>query len=586
MSELGQVYTTLTAAINSYNTSCLGSAVVFNLTDASYSEAAAITINANPGASATNTLTIKPTLPNTTISVTGGSSSAVFVLNGADYVTLNGSVSATSNTICPASAASRDLTITNSSTSTASAVVWLQTTAGADAATNNTIKNCNLVGSGNTQTLIGVGSGSTTISTSTTGTGNINNSFINNNISKTQYGIFVQGASAANKNTGTVINQNLINTLTPNNVQIGGIYVGFDNGALISGNTVSGMVSGTDAFGISTGITGWVATTTTGNEVSNATISKNIVGLVQNTGTNSASGILVGPSATGTNNISNNMVYGVIGNSTPGDATTGIFTICGAGPTQVYYNSVSMTGDRGAGTSANSLALAVMGTDPTIDIRNNILVNKQITASTGKSYAIGFGYSTFVNLTSNNNDFFTSGANANFAVTTALNSGTDRTSLSALQTVTGKDAASLNVDPTFTSSTNLHLSIINTALDNFGTVVSVTDDIDCQSRPIGVNPDMGADEFTSATSVVINSVTASPATTQCVATPRTITANTTAGGTNITSVTLNYSFNGTPQGSIAMTGGNSTANATSNWTATLPAANSNQCKCYMVGNSS
>ncbi len=256
------------------------------------------------------------------------------------------------------------------------------------------------------------------------------------------------------------------------------------------------MVSGTDAFGISTGVTSWVATTTTGNEVSNVTISKNTIGLVQNTGANSAAGILAGPSATGTNQVSNNMVYGVISNSTPGDITAGIFTICGAGATQVYYNTVSMTGDRGAGTTGSSLALAVMGTDPIIDIRNNILINKQTTASTGKSYAIGLGYSTFVNLTSNYNDLFTSGANANFGVTTALNSGTDRTTLALWQTATGKDANSKNLDATFMSATDLHLNVSgNPGLNAAATPIAVTDDIDCDPRD-GSAPDIGADEFT------------------------------------------------------------------------------------------
>ena len=97
----------------------------------------------------------------------------------------------------------RDLTITNTSTATTSAVVWIQTTTGSDAASNNTVKNVNLVGNSNTTTLIGVGSGSSTISISSTGTGNNNNTFYNCNISKTQYGIYSGGASAANKKPAT-----------------------------------------------------------------------------------------------------------------------------------------------------------------------------------------------------------------------------------------------------------------------------------------------------------------------------------------------------------------------------------------------
>lgn len=63
--------------------------------------------------------------------------------------------------MCPAVAASRDLTITNANTSTLSAVVWLQTNPLNlfDGATNNKIMNVNITGNGNTQTLIGIGCG-------------------------------------------------------------------------------------------------------------------------------------------------------------------------------------------------------------------------------------------------------------------------------------------------------------------------------------------------------------------------------------------------------------------------------------------
>ena len=171
-------YPTITAAIAAYNSACLLGPVVFNLIDASYaaSETFPITINANPFASSVNTLTIKTTLAGPTI--TGTSATALFVLNGADWVTIDGSISSTSNTVCPPSAASRNLTITNTSTSITSAVIWLQSTAAPllNAATNNTIKNTNIAGNLNTQTLIGIGSGTTTISITSLGAGNNINS--------------------------------------------------------------------------------------------------------------------------------------------------------------------------------------------------------------------------------------------------------------------------------------------------------------------------------------------------------------------------------------------------------------------------
>jgi hypothetical protein len=51
---------------------------------------------------------------------------------------------------------------------------------------------------------------------------------------------------------------------------------------------------------------------------------------------------------------------------------------------------------------------------------------------------------------------------------------------------------------------------------------------------------------------------------------RTITANTTAGASPITSVTLNYAINGVAQTPITMTGGTTTG--TSDWTAVIPTA--------------
>ena len=295
----GQTYLTLTAAVADLNSKVLTGPVTFILKDASNQtspfavdntgEIFPITINANGGSSATNTVTIKPDVGLTATLTTGTNTtaSAALILNGADWIIIDGSNSVGGTT--------RDLTITNTNTSLGvGAMVWLQTTAGLDAATNNTVKNVNLVGNSNTTTLFGVGSGSATISTTSLGTGNNNNTIQNNNISKTQYGIYSQGASAASKNTGNIITGNLINTASPNNVAFGGIWVGFENSIVISGNTVDGITNTTspDVFGITLGFgTSMSATTSTGNEVTNATVSKNVVGSVTNSGTFSAYGI-------------------------------------------------------------------------------------------------------------------------------------------------------------------------------------------------------------------------------------------------------------------------------------------------------
>lgn len=516
----GQTYTTLTAAINAYNTSCLGGAVTFLLTDAVYTEAAAMTINANPDASATNTLTIKPTLSVTNISVTGGSTTAIFILNGADYVTIDGSIGSTANTVCPISTATRNLTITNSNAGTSSAVVWLQT-AGSDAATNNTIKNCNIVGSGNTQTLFAVGSGSSTISTTSLGTSNNNNSIVNNNISKTQYGIYSQGASIGTKNTGTVINQNLINTGAPDNVQFNGIWVGFDDGTTISGNNISNLTTTNDLAAIAVGISPVSISTTssTGNEVTNALISNNIIGSVISTSATgfSAAGIIVASAASGTTRIQNNVIYGVTAPSTSGDLAAGIYALGGAAATQIHFNSVSMSGTRGT-ASYSSYALAVGGTTPVLDIKDNALFNSQTSTGAGQSYAIGLAYTSttgnYLNLTSMKNDLDTSGTSALLAKVGSLNQGTGTTlaTLAAWTAETGADATSISADPMFNSTTNLRPQT-GSPLVNAGVPAgAVADDIVCVTRNV-TTPSIGAYEV--AGDGLAPSITYTPLTTSC-----------------------------------------------------------------------
>ena len=129
---VAQTYTTLTAAIAAYNTSCLSGPVTFVLTDLSYSasETFPITINANADASAVNTLTIKPLASGTVIS---GSTATLIRLNGADYVTIDGSTSGGTD---------RSLTISNTNTATGTGPLFIGSLGTGAGATFNTIKNC------------------------------------------------------------------------------------------------------------------------------------------------------------------------------------------------------------------------------------------------------------------------------------------------------------------------------------------------------------------------------------------------------------------------------------------------------------
>lgn len=499
-------FNTLTGAVNRLNQVGASDHVVFRLVDATYTtpaETFPITVNSYPGAGPTRTFKVIPAnnallAP---VNITGLSTSAVIVLNGADYVTLDGSANGTS---------SRDLTLTNTSTSSSSAVVWGQTTAGSDPATHNVIKNLNLQGNSNTTTLIGVGLGGTTISITSNGTGNNDNRIQNNNVFKTQYGIYTAGASAANKNTGTVITQNLVNTVSPNNVTIGGIFVRFEDGVQITNNSVGDIIRASGSnFGISLGLpalTNLLTSVTTGDDCTNGVVTGNRVTTIDSPSSTgfSAVGVVVGRLTSGTTLLANNMVSGVTSPATPDDFTAGIYLLGGAGSTtNVYFNSVSLTGNRGSGATNPSVAFAIGGANPVVDVQNNIFSNTQTTASTGKSYAVGLAYSTYTNLLSNHNDLYVSGASGVLAVVGGMTNtpAGDRSTLAAWQTETGQDLNSISANALFAGTNDLHIDVSGVTVSpvaNAGVSVGgIVVDFDGDART--ATPDLGADEFQSYT---------------------------------------------------------------------------------------
>ncbi|MGK4568317.1 beta strand repeat-containing protein [Flavobacterium sp. 3HN19-14] len=497
-------YTTLTVAGGAFaaiNTAIVTGDITLQIAGDITTETGAVALNefASP-----YTVTIKPTGSSRTIS--GTSSAALITLNAADRVTIDGSLGAATNTICPASTATRDLNIVNNNTGTSSAVVWLQSS-GSNGATSNTIKNTNITGNANTTTLFGVGSGSNSIGTSSLGTSNNNNSYVNNSISKAQIGIYSQGASAAAKNSGTVIRQNLLNASAPNNLLRTGIFIGFDNGADVSGNNIAHLnATGTAATGIGLGFplpsatTVNTYTTFTGNEVTGATVSNNIIDDILRTGDGSSFGIClatVTTSGAAVNTIANNSITRVSTTAaTPSDSPYGILAGGGTvGSTRIYHNSISLSGV--GSNSANTFGIAVAGTtDPTVDIRNNIVVNK-LTSTTGKGYALAFGYSTFANLTSNNNDFFVTADLNHFDILTGGLTGATGVARSSWATTSSKDTASQNLDVAFSSATDLRpaITVGNQPLSAGGAniLAFVPTDIDCTSR--STTPSIGFKEF-------------------------------------------------------------------------------------------
>ncbi|MCG9910074.1 MAG: T9SS type A sorting domain-containing protein [Flavobacteriales bacterium] len=477
-------YTTLTAAANAYNTSCLSGPVVFELIDASYpSESYPITINNNNFASAVNTLSIRPAAGNTAL-ISGNSTSSIILLNGADFVTIDGSNN---------NGTDRSLTLENTATAAARSVITVSSLGTNAGATNNTIKNIKIIGGSNTAvTSFGIHAANNSLTNTAAGDDNDNLLIENNEIWKVHYGIYV-AANATGRNDNLQIVDNIIgSSIIDNYIGNRGITVAQANGSVISKNEVFNIINPANN---PTGIF-------IGTGVINTEVTKNYIHDLAYTGTGGygSKGINIQTNTANSNLlVSNNMIANLNGDGwtagIPGDINVGI--IVGITTSQsgikVYNNSINLYGDQPrAATATVSTGIYVGSNQTNIDIRNNILSNGIVNPlnAGAKSYAIysNSASSAFSNINHNNYYAYNSQAFTGFLTS-------DRATLANWQTATGQDANSVNIAPVFTSATDLHLpAATNISLIDLGTVLAeVTDDIDGDLR--GTTPDMGADEF-------------------------------------------------------------------------------------------
>ncbi|HSU24692.1 MAG TPA: Calx-beta domain-containing protein, partial [Pyrinomonadaceae bacterium] len=501
----GQTFTSLSnndagGIFNAINNGVLDRNVTINITSDLTTETGAVAMNQwNEDGAGGYSVTIKPA--GAARIITGNSTNSVIRLNGADNVTIDGSLTGGTAIGVGGNSSLRNLTIQNTNTSaTAGAVVAVMQ--GANSANNITIKNTIVSGQDPTQTLAGIHVGGNTVGASPSMRSNNNIVIDNCAFKRTTVGIFDNGASVEAAASGSVISHNDLTATGPDRLRRVGILFFNQNAIRVSENAIGGITDdeGIDAIGIAAGIQNVTTTTTTSGGVFNAIISKNKISGVTSTNAAglSAAGIAIAGDPTAGNFISNNMISGVLAPSISPDIVAGIFVSgVAATNTHLFYNSVSMSGNRGGASGQGaSYGLAISGANPTIELKNNILYNSQ-TSSGGadaRSYAIGIGTSAFTNLSSNFNDFFTSGANSGRFRTGSLDTdGTDLPGLDVWQSATSGDANSLSDDPLFVNPVNdPHLSGISPAV-NAGTVLgAINDDIDGQSR--GGQPDMGADE--------------------------------------------------------------------------------------------
>jgi hypothetical protein len=491
---VGQTYNTLTAAIADLNAKAITCPVTFLLTDATYaSETFPITIQPNVGSSSINTVTISPASGVTSL-ISGSSVSGLLNLSGATYVIINGSNSGGTD---------KSLTWQNTNASSGAYAIGFSNSGGTIPATNNTIINCNIEASSQ------VTNTTYAIYMNPAGGGYDNTVINNNSIFSAHYGILFGGAATLVANNGQITNNTIGSTLDATSIQYRGLTLQYSNNTVISGNEIMGAPAGNANY-YQAGIY-----VTTG--AINTKIRKNKIHDWFYTGTGGWGnyGIYYGSDASTITEISNNLIYLIKGDGYPSAQTDnpyGIY-ISSGGNCEIWFNSIYLTGAflSTTYTGAFSACLSLNPGITSLDVRNNIFKNSmQAVSGTPADFTYAI-YSTSANTaftTINYNDYWDDGLGPNIGYIGSANQAT----LAAWQTASGQDANSVNVDPAFISSSDLHTSAAGLSKTGI-TISSITDDFSgtFRSNP----PDIGAYQFsadpvvttTAATSVICGGAT-------------------------------------------------------------------------------
>jgi len=477
----GQVYTTLTAAVNNLNSKELNGPLTLLLKDAVYStETLPIVLNSNPGSSAVNTITIKPAESVQPV-ISGASTAGMISLNGADFVTIDGS-----NTV---NGVSCDLTIKNTATAANTYGIMLLSPSG-DGAKNNTIKNSIVRCGSNTVDTYG-------IFLNAAGGDFDNITIENNTILQAQTAIQFVGVAGAVSNDGKIINNTIGSETDVQSISKTGIIASYCDNLQIKNNNIMGMVGGSSTIYSAAGIV------LSGN-ISNTLINGNKIHDFYYSGTDGYGnyGIsLTETTVTGTT-ITNNMIYAIKGDGydPTGSAISGNpygIYINGAAGTKIYYNSINMIGNTLNYNNAIAAGICLTSSSTNLDIRNNAISNsmtlKPASGASGvKTYGI-YSAATADNFTAiNNNAYDITGVNSQIGFL-----GVNCQTVTDWQTATGRELNSASGTISFLTPTDLHLAndpALNSIIISKGqALVDVTADFDGEARN-STQPFIGSDE--------------------------------------------------------------------------------------------
>ena len=307
-------------------------------------------------------------------------------------------------------------------------------------------------------------------STSLTNSGN---GFIQNSFKYGAYDFYLYGSY-----TGYDAH-NLIKDNNMDSAYYYGVYGMYQDSIAILHNRITNILNTFGGYGIYL------------NYYGNSNVSKNTI-IMPNNGY----GINAGTATLTTGDSSfftNNMI------SMGGTASIGMYSYSGTKQFVNFYdNTVLMQKTNGTGSYA--VQIESYNAAANVNLYDNIFDNR------GSGYSIYVTYKNYGIYSSDFNALYTNGSSLGYIGGSAI------ATLADWKSSSGFDANSINTDPSFVSSKDLHLS--TTSLKNGVALYSITDDIDGQTRRTSSSTNIGADEIFPTDDIGITAIL-SPADKSC-----------------------------------------------------------------------
>ncbi len=312
------------------------------------------------------------------------------------------------------------------------------------------------------------------------------NFILNNFIKQAGVAIYVSAYNSTVQAAGSIIRENIIGSETDSLINWG-IQIENNQNTIIENNIVQRIRGSSYAFSIAHGINSYWG--------SGCIIRNNIVHNIYTDYTQGSTGILLSGGVGNEgfyNSVYNNMVYDINSTSMGWDSRVAGIQVWYQYNTEIYYNSVYLSGTGANKYGSAALYIAYVGSVSNIVAKNNVFVNTRDDYTYCASAVHLDDYGT-INLASDYSDLYYDDVNQYNCLVRVGNN--DYLTLADWQT-TGQDIHSYTEMPHFVSPTDLHIDGFNaTYLESRGTpIAEILTDIDGEIRDDD-STDIGADEF-------------------------------------------------------------------------------------------